>query len=755
MSKNKHESKDPNFDRELETYENPVPSREFILTTIKSFPKPRKMNYLISHFELDDQPDLIEGLRRRLKAMIRDGQLVKLRVGFVPVSSEEELEGELHFAKEREVYCITDEQRKIPLLPGTLRGCFEGDRVKVKVRNIVDSEESYGRIIEIVEAQEKTVVGRFYKERNFYKVVPLEKNIFQHISIPKTKTGKAKDDDIVVVKLSRDIEELSYGGLEGEVIEVLGDYTSPGIEIDMAIKKFNLPNAWPKAVEKLSKELPKIITPQSKRNRENLIDVPFITIDGEDAKDFDDAVFCEPTKSGWKVSVAIADVGHYVKHNTPLDKEAKLRGNSTYFPNRVVPMLPEGLSNQLCSLKPDEERLTMVCHMSVNKEGRVTRSNFTRAVIRSHARLTYNKVAKIYEGDVKLTEQYSEVLPNIMALREAYTVLCAQRRKRGALDLETVDNLILFNDDGKIDKIIPVYRNDAHKVIEECMLAANVCAARLILRHKKPGLFRVHDDPPLKKLTQLKAFLSELGMSLKGNQDKPDAAAYADILYQAKERPDRHVIETMVLRSLSQAQYRAQNVGHFGLAYPQYVHFTSPIRRYPDLIIHRILAAIIAEKDKNVYSTETLEALGEALSVTERRSDEASRDATFALKCHYMQDKVGEDFEGVVSGVTAFGLFIELKDIYIEGLIHVSQLGHEYFHYDPVKHIMVGEHSRQTYQLGQEVKVKVVRVDMEEKKIDFELLDKGKAATTVKKSKNKKKRKKKKGKKPKHKAQYD
>tara|TARA_R110002110_G_scaffold400317_1_gene616620 strand:+ start:36013 stop:38277 length:2265 start_codon:yes stop_codon:yes gene_type:complete len=754
MNKNKQISKDPNFDRELETYETPVPSREFILTTIKSFSQPRKMKHLISHFELDD-PDLIEGLRRRLKAMIRDGQLVKLRTGFVPVESEEELEGELHFFKEREVYCITDAQRKIPLLPGTLRGCFEGDRVKVKVRNIADSDESFGRIIEIVEAQEKTVVGRFYKERNIYRVVPLEKNIFQHITIPKDQTGKAKTDDIVVVKLSRDVQEQAYEGFVGQVLEVLGDYASPGIEIDMAIKKFNIPNTWPKAVEKLSNEFPKKITPQSKRNREDLIDVPFITIDGEDAKDFDDAVYCQPTKTGWKVSVAIADVGHYVKPNTPLDKEAKRRGNSTYFPNRVVPMLPEGLSNQLCSLKPDEERLTLVCHMTVSKDGKVTRSKFTKAVIKSHARLTYNKVAKIYDGDVKLTEQYADVLPNIMALREAYEVLSAQRRKRGALDLETVDNLILFNDDGKIDKIIPVYRNDAHKVIEECMLAANVCAARLILRHKKPGLFRVHDDPPAKKLTQLKAFLSELGMSLKGNQDKPEASAYADILYQAKERPDRHVIETMVLRSLSQAQYREKNVGHFGLAYPQYVHFTSPIRRYPDLIIHRIIAAIIAEKEKDIYSMEALEELGEKLSVTERRSDDASRDATFALKCHYMQDKVGEDFEGVVSGVTAFGLFIELKDIYIEGLIHVSQLGHEYFHYDPVKHLMIGEHSRQTYQLGQEVKVKVVRVDMEDKKIDFELLDKGKAATTTKQSKNKKKRKKKKKPKHKNKAQYD
>lgn len=753
MKKTKQTTKDPYFDRELDKYETPVPSREYILATLKKFKEPCKRKRLLEYFELYD-PDLIEAFRRRLKAMLRDGQLVKLRAGFMPVESEEELVGTLFFSKEREVFCHTDDGRQVPILPGTLRGYFHGDTVKIKVKNVAKSTSSFARIIELVEAKELRLLARFYKEHKVFKAIPLDKNVYQHIVIPKELKGNAKTDDIVVVQISRSEQYVTHDELVGEVLEVLGDYTTTGIEIDIAIKKFGIPNAWPKAVLKLAKKLPTEVTPQSKKDREDLTDLPFVTIDGEDAKDFDDAVFATKTKSGWRLSVAIADVGHYVKQGTPLDNEAIRRGNSTYFPNRVVPMLPEELSNQLCSLKPKVDRLTMVCHMSVSTDGRVTRSKFTRAVICSHARMTYNKVARIYEGDAALRNEYKEVLPNLLALKDVYHALNAQRQQRGALDLETVENLILFNESGKIDKIVPVYRNDAHKVIEECMLAANVCAARLILRHKKPGLFRVHDEPPLEKLNKFNAFLSELGLSLQGNPNKPQASAFAAILKQAKSRPDRHVIETILLRSLSQAQYRPKNVGHFGLAYPQYVHFTSPIRRYPDLIIHRIIAAIIAEKSKEVYSFETLDELGEKLSTTERRSDEASRDATIALKCHYMQDKVGEQFDGVISSVTNFGLFVELKDIYIEGLIHVSQLGDEYFHYDPIKHIMVGEHTRRTYQLGQEVRVKLVRVDMEERKIDFEFVEENGPKKHKKGKKSKKDKKKQKKRRDSKKVKY-
>lgn len=734
MKKHTDPSRDPFLDREAEKYETPVPSREFILMTLKSLKHPVKAKQLIQQYQLRD-PGLIEAFNRRLKAMIRDGQVVKLRAGFVIVEAQSEVQGKLVLFKDGEGVCVTDDNQSIPIQEHGLRGFYDGDKISVQVRKLADSNDVVGRINQLLEASVPTVVGRFYKHHKLFKVQSLDRKVSAHITIPKAHNGKAKPGDIVLVKILREERFHTHYEPVGEVIEILGDFATTGIEIQMAIKKFNLPTVFPQPVVKACEKLPAQVTPQSKRNREDLTHLSFVTIDGEDAKDFDDAVYCESHANGWRLWVAIADVSHYVKPNTPLDKEAKLRGNSTYFPEAVIPMLPEALSNDLCSLRPLEDRLTVVCQMSINLEGKVTRSVFKRAVINSKARLTYTKVAAIYAGDNALIKEYARQLPSLKALLEVYEALSKQRKQRGALDLDTIESKIVFDSKGKIEKIVPVVRNVAHKVIEECMLATNVCAAKLILRHKRPGLYRVHDTPPTEKLKQLRAFIHELGLSLNG-KDKPEPADIAQLLTEVKARPDRHLIETVILRSLSQAQYRPQNVGHFGLAYPHYVHFTSPIRRFPDLVIHRIILDILEGNSKVTYDFESLEKMGTHLSQTERRSDEATRDAVYALKCHYMQDKIGEIYEGVITGVTHFGIFVELKEIFIEGLVHVSQLGREYFQYDAVKHRMIGDVTRQSYQLGQSVKVKVVRVDLEDKKIDFELSEE-RALSGKDKAKNK------------------
>lgn len=721
MNKHTNPKQDPFLERETKKYQTPVPSREFILLQLKKSKTPLKPRQLIDLFELSD-PDLIEGINRRIKAMQRDGQIVRLKSGLVIVDKLTQAKGTLIMSKEGEGVCLTDDHQTIPIQERSLRGLYHGDKVSIQIRSFGNAKEQVGSVHEVLSPVTPTVVGHFYKYQDMLKVRPLDRKYTTHIIIPQSFKGKAKPDDIVVVKILREAQYQTHYEPMGEVIEVLGDHATSGIEVLMAIKKFNLPYIWPEAVNQACNKLPAKITAYSKRNREDLTHLGFVTIDGEDAKDFDDAVYCERHDKGWRLWVAIADVSYYVKPNTVLDKEATVRGNSTYFPEAVIPMLPEALSNHLCSLKPLEERLVLVCQMSINNEGKVTRSVFKRAVIKSQARLTYTKVAAIYDGNRALTKEYSAQIPSLKALLGVYHALNEQRKIRGALDLDTIESKIVFNDSNKIEKIVAITRNVAHKVIEECMLVTNVCAAKFILRHKRPALFRVHDSPPKEKLAHLRTFIHELGLSLKG-KDKPQPLDIAALLENVKQRPDRHLLETVIMRSLSQAQYRPQNAGHFGLAYPHYVHFTSPIRRFPDLVIHRIILDVLEAKKKPSYDLEKLEKMGVHFSQTERRSDEATRDAVFALKCHYMQDKIGEIYDGVISGVTHFGIFVELKDVFVEGLIHVSQLGRDYFLYDPIKHRMIGERSRQVYQLGQTVQIKVVRVDLDERKIDFQLLD--------------------------------
>jgi ribonuclease R len=534
---------------------------------------------------------------------------------------------------------------------------------------------------------------------------------------------KAEAGQVVMVEL---IEQPSvYAQPIGKVVEILGNYADPGMEIEIALRKHSLPYEFSPAAVKLAEKFKPEVQKADWKGRIDLRDLPLVTIDGETARDFDDAVYCEPQGKGWRLVVAIADVSFYVQPGDALDKDAFDRGNSVYFPRRVIPMLPEALSNGLCSLNPDVERLCMVCDMQIDGKGTVKRYKFYPSVMRSKARMTYTKVYDmIVNPEGETAREYAWLMPYVKNLYDIYKILLQAREKRGAIEFDSMETLMVFNDQGKIDRIEPVIRNEAHRLIEECMLAANVCASDFLLEHKQPVLYRIHEGPTLEKLEKLRQFMSEFGFAL-GGGDAPHAKDYCKLMERIKGRPDEQLLQTVLLRSMQQAVYSPDNVGHFGLAYESYTHFTSPIRRYPDLLVHRAIKAVLDDKK---YKAGDWANLGMHCSMTERRADDATRDVTSWLKCYYMQDKIGETFDGTVSGVTGFGLFVALDGIYVEGLLHVTELGNDYFHFDNVRHVMSGERSGKAYRLGDRLRVKVVRVDMESSKIDFVLDDGSDAA---------------------------
>ena len=745
------QSLDPEAAREAEKYDNPIPSRELILAHLAERGSPASREQLVEEFGLDTD-DQLEALRRRLRAMERDGQLIYTRRGtYAPVDKLDLICGRISGHRDGFGFLVPDDgSDDLFLSPAQMRLVFDRDRALVRVAGFDRRGRREGGIVEVIERAHESIVGRYYEENGIGFVVADNPKIQQEVLVTPGRTAGARIGQFVEIKITH--WPTSRFQPQGDIVEVIGNYMAPGMEIDVALRSYDIPHVWPEAVVKEARKLKPEVDEKDKEKRFDLRHLPFVTIDGEDARDFDDAVYCEKNSSrwklfsgGWKLYVAIADVSHYVKVGSALDAEAVERGNSVYFPERVVPMLPEELSNGLCSLNPHVDRLAMVCEMTMSKSGQMVDYKFYEAVIHSHARLTYNKVSLMLE-DPKSSEgkslrsEYKDVLPHLNQLYALYQVLVAARHERGAIDFETQETRIIFGTDRKIDEIRPTQRNDAHKLIEECMLAANVATARFMQDHEIPSLYRVHDGPPPERLEKLKAFLGELGLSLQRGKSKdgPSPKDYQRLLESIRERPDYHLIQTVMLRSLSQAVYSAQNEGHFGLNYEAYTHFTSPIRRYPDLLVHRAIRSVIRSKrdTKHVeragaaimpkariypYDEATLEKLGEQCSMTERRADEATRDVVNWLKCEFMQDRVGETFAGVITAVTGFGIFVELRDIYVEGLVHVTALPADYYHFDPVHHRLSGERSGRSFRLGDSVEVKVMRVDLDERKIDFEL----------------------------------
>ncbi len=735
---------DPHAEREARKYENPIPSRELILELLEEAGEPLVWQQVAERLGLDDEESQI-ALTRRLRAMERDGQLVRnRRNAYGPLDKMDLVRGRIIAHPDGFGFLVPDDgSDDLFMGPRDMRALFHGDRVVAHVSGIDRRGRREGAVVDVLERNTHQIVGRLLIEGGIAVVAPDSKRITHDILIPAEELSDAREGQIVMVEV---VEQPSRRRQPiGRILEVLGEHMAPGMEIDIAARAHALPYLWPQGVEDEVAGLKPRVLPSHKKGREDIRELPLVTIDGEDARDFDDAVYCEPQGSGWRLLVAIADVSHYVSVGSALDAEAIERGNSVYFPGRVIPMLPEVLSNGLCSINPKVDRLCMVCEMQVSSSGKVKSHRFFEGLMRSHARLTYDKVAAIIDGQAGLRKTYARQVPHLENLHDLFQVFIKQRKKRGAIEFETTETRIVFGEDKKIERIEPLMRNDAHKMIEECMIAANVEAAKFLAKHKMPTLFRVHDTPKEAKLIDLRAFLAELGLDLPGG-DKPSAKDYATLLESVRERPDAHLIQTVLLRSMNQAVYQPENLGHFGLSLEEYAHFTSPIRRYPDLLVHRGIRHILrggkaADFD---YAPSDMQNLGERCSMTERRADEATRDATDWLKCEYVMDKVGEVFPGIITSVTGFGLFVELDDIYVEGLVHVTSLTSDYYHFDPAHHIMRGERTGKNYRLGDTVEVRVVRVDLDEKKIDFEMADKVQGEQQPERKKKTRKRRKKK-----------
>ncbi len=654
-----------------------------------------------------------------------------------------------------------DSEGDIFLPPNEMRAVLHKDRVKVRIVRQDRKGRPEGRVVEIIERPAQPIIGRLLNEGGIWIVAPEDKRYGQDILIPKVGIGAGKPGQVVVVELTE--PPALFGQPVGRVKEVLGEIDDPGMEIDIAVRKYSVPHEFSAACLNLARELPDKVRPQDSKGRIDLTDVPLVTIDGEDARDFDDAVYCEPAKigkaKGWRLLVAIADVSHYVETGSAIDIDAYDRATSVYFPRRVIPMLPEKLSNGLCSLNPEVERLCMVCDMLITAKGEIHAYQFYPAVMFSHARFTYTEVAAILANTrgPEATKRKARV-NDLLNLHDVYRALLSSRAVRGAVDFETTETQIICDDNGRIEKIVPRVRTEAHRLIEEAMLAANVCSADFIQTSKHPGLFRVHEGPTPEKKDLLRNYLKSLGLPYTVS-DEPKPSEFQHIAQATKDRPDAQQIHTMLLRSMQQAIYTPINSGHFGLAYEAYTHFTSPIRRYPDLLVHRVIKAILAhqkyqlpalplpgeahaklakrlQKNKSgaqmddaprikmsPAEQQAWEAAGLHCSANERRADEASRDVEAWLKCKYMREHLGEEYSGVVTSATSFGIFVTLDTLYVEGLVHITELGGEYFRFDEARQELRGERTGIRYAIGTRVQIQVSRVDLDGRKIDFRLVN--------------------------------
>ncbi len=719
---------DPFLERERESYPHPLPSREFILQVLEEAGAPLPLDQLAARLEIT--PEEEETFSRRIAAMERDGQIIRNRRGALGVLRKMDLiTGKVQGHPDGFGFLLPDDgSSDLTLSPREMHKVLHGDRVVVRETGVDRRGRREGSVVEVLERANQRLVARFYREQGVSFAEAENRRISQDILIPAGGEHGAQPGQVVMVEIVQ--QPTSHNQAIGRVVEILGSYADPGMEIEIALRKHDLPHEFSPEVEKACARFPEGVTAKDLKDRRDLRDLPLVTIDGETAKDFDDAVYCEPKGKAFKLWVCIADVSHYVRPGDPLDREALLRGNSVYFPRRVIPMLPEVLSNGLCSLNPQVDRLCMACEMEVDPRGEIRGYEFYPAVMHSRARLTYTAVAGALE---ETGPSLPELLPHLNNLRRIYQALAQSREKRGAIDFETVESEMIFNDQGKIENIVPALRNQAHRIIEECMLAANVCASDFLQSRGHPTLYRIHEGPTPEKLEALREFLKEFGLQLSGGDD-PQAKDYAQLLGRIKGRPDAQLLQTVMLRSLRQAVYSPDNAGHFGLAYESYTHFTSPIRRYPDLLVHRAIKSCLQDA---VYTPGDWGGLGVHCSMTERRADDATRDVVAWLKCYFMQDKVNQSFEGTVSGVTGFGLFVALDGVYVEGLVHVSELGSDYFHFDAAKHRLLGERTGARYRLGDRIRVRVARVDLETARIDFTLAESGRTGRSGKGGKKK------------------
>lgn len=717
---------DPHAKREAEKYENPIPSREFILESLEAAHKPLRLFEVAKLVEVEeDDEERYEALSRRLKAMVRDGQLIRNRRGAFGILRKMDLiKGKVLGHPDGFGFLVPDEGGKdLFLSEKEMHKVLHGDRVIASVIGEDRRGRLEGAIVEVSEHCTKEILGRLNFEDGLAWVRPDNNRITQDVFIPKDGLLEANEEQVVLVEVLH--QPTARSGPIGKIIRVVGDYMAPGMEIDSAIHAYGIPNKWSEELEAELAQIGDEVTEADLEGRKDLRNLQLVTIDGADTKDFDDAVFAKRRKKGWKLIVAIADVSHYVKPGTELDKEAYQRGNSVYFPQRVVPMLPSKLSDGLCSLNPKVDRLCMVADISIDETGKIERTQFYQAVMNSKARLTYDQVNEmIHNPESPLRQDYAEQIENVDTLNELYLVLKKAREERGALEFDTTETKIVFDDERKIEAIVPVVRNDAHKLIEECMLMANVATARFLKWHKVPIVYRVHESPMEERLKNLRTFLADFNLTLNGG-DEPTAHDFAEVAEKVAGQPYEHLVQTVMLRSMNQAVYQSDNKGHFGLNYENYTHFTSPIRRYPDLLVHRAIRHVWSKQEMSefIYDQAKMDEMGQHCSATERRADEATRDAVTFLKCEFLSHRLGEEYEAVVSAATNFGLFVEIDPLYVEGLVHITELGEDYFHYDNARHCLKGERTGKVYRLGDRLKVQIAQVNLDDRKVDLRFIE--------------------------------
>jgi len=704
--------------RKKKPYKHPIPDRNELISFLEKKGKPQKIKNIIDGLGLKGQRTRAL-LEDRLYGMVRAGQIMEnRRREFCLMAKLDLITGVVNGHKDGFGFVIRDDGGDdVYLSAREMRPLFDGDRVAVNVIGVDRRGKPEGDLVEVLERGTSEVAGLFIRERGIGIVIPDNPKLAHRILVAKGESGGAKPGQIVVAQIldyPTHVEQAT-----GKIVRVIGEPGAKGISTDIAIQSHSIPTEWPRAVREEIKKFGKEVPEPAKKGRVDLRDVDLVTIDGADARDFDDAVFCERSGKGWRLLVAIADVAHYVETGSALDQQATVRGTSVYFPDRVVPMLPEVLSNGLCSLNPKVDRLCMVCDMRISQDGKVTKSTFVEAVMRSSARLTYSQVDGFLSGRDK-TGVPKSLHSSLQDLHALYKAFAKARQRRGAIELDIPGTRFELGKDGSIAAIKLVERNDAHKLIEECMIAANVQAAKFLRRHRIPGLYRVHAKPDAERFAELRLFLVSLGLKVP-HPDHVKPEQFNRLLQQVKDRPDSVSISMTMLRSLTHAEYTPVNIGHFGLSLDAYAHFTSPIRRYPDLLVHRAIRHIIrgGKPGRYQYNSGDMERLGMITSAHERRAEEATRDVEAWLKCEYMENKLGEEFDGVVTGVTNFGLFVQISELLIDGLVHVTSLANDYYHYDSGAQQLVGERSGKAYRLGDTMRIKVQRVDMETRRIDF------------------------------------
>lgn len=724
---------DPHFHRESQKYDNPILSREGLLQFLRDADGPLPLEELAKALKLE-APERLDALQRRLQAMVRDGQvLLNRRGGYAPAAALDLLAGTVTAHPDGFGFVKFETGGDDGFLnPSELRKCFHGDRVLVSVINIDHKGRRNVAIAEVLERRHTRVTGRFNIRAGIAAVVPDDKRLQHEVLIGSDDRNGARDGQLVVAEITSSPD--SGRPPIGKVLVVLGDRLTATKVVEMAIHGHNLPHEFPEPVLREANAIPVDVTAAEAAVRVDIRHLPLVTIDGEDAKDFDDAVYCESNTAGFRLLVAIADVSHYVRPGAALDDEAVLRGTSVYFPGFVVPMLPENLSNGICSLKPKVDRLCFVCDMQVGFDGLVTESKFYEAVMHSHARLTYNQVWKVIgEDDAEAKAALGDLQPAISRLHQLYDILSKARIRRGAIEFESSEVHFELNPQGEVIQGGLLARNDAHKLIEECMIAANVEAGKAVLANYAHAPFRVHDRPPESKYADLLEYLKEFALSMP-SYAKVQPKDFTNLLKKVRLRPDAALLETVLLRSQSLAVYSTDNKGHFGLALEAYSHFTSPIRRYPDLLLHRALKkALLPSSDGGFsYSAQEMDKLCLQCSALERRADEAEREVDERYRSAWMEQHVGSQFDGVISGVTSFGLFVELTDSKVNGLVHVTQLPHDYWHFDPMRKTLTGERKRMSFRLGDPIRVLVLKASVEDKRIDFKPVfadaDRGKQA---------------------------